>query len=582
VSLNVVIVGAVACGPKAGCRLKRLVPEAKVTMIDRDDLISYGGCGIPYYVSGDVPDLKGLLNTSFHMTRDPAFFKGAKGIDVLTRTEATAIDRERKVVLTKNLDTGVETELAYDKLVLATGSRPHVPPVPGADLPGVFPVGNLHHAEAIKQLVAQGQVGTAAVIGAGATGLEMAEAMADLWGIETHVFEMAPHILPGVLDADLARMVEEHLLKNEINLHFGHRIERFEGDSESVTAIVTDQMTLDVDLVIMATGVRPNGELAAAAGLLTDERGAIVVDDRMRTSDPDIYAGGDCVANRCLVTGGTVYVPAGSLANRHGRVIGTNLAGGEATFPGVAGSFVIKLFGLGIAKVGLGLERTAEAGLDAVGVLVVQADKAHFYPDFELMYLKMIVEPDTRRVLGLMGICDHGDILAGRISAVAALMPHRPTITEISNLEVPYAPPFASAMDILNATANTAENLIEGRLKDLSPEEFSQLLAERDLGQWAFIDVRAIDNAAPYLAALAPHWMHFPQEKLDDLMDKLPPDKKLVLICNSGVRSYEAMRQLAREGRTDTYNLAGGVAAVKKWGEGIIPPAQDDGSPEQT
>ncbi len=575
-SLNVVIIGAVACGPKAGCRLKRLVPEAKVTMIDRDDLISYGGCGIPYYVSGDVPDLKGLLSTSFHMTRDAAFFKGAKGIDVLTRTEALAIDRERKVVRIKNLDTGEEDALPYDKLVLATGSRPNVPPIVGADLPGVWPVGNLHQAEAIKRIISQGRVNAAAVIGAGATGLEMAEAMADLWGIETHVFEIAPHILPGVLDADIARMVEAHLAKNEINLHLGHRIERFEGDDQGVERIVTDQMTLDVDLVVLAAGVQPNGELAAAAGLLTDERGSIVVDETLRTSDPDIFAGGDCVANKCLVTGGTVYVPSGSLANRQGRVIGTNLAGGHATFPGVAGSFVIKLFGLGVAKVGLGVERATQAGLDAVGVLVVQADKAHFYPDFELMYLKLIVEPDTRRVLGLMGVCDHGDALAGRISAVAALMPYQPTITEISNLEVPYSPPFASALDILNAAANTAENLLEGRLKDISPEEFSRLLAERDQGEWAFIDVRAMDNAAPYLEALAPHWMHFPQEQLDGLVDKLPRDKKLVLICNSGVRSYEAQRQLAREGRTDAVNLAGGVAAVKKWGESILPHPEED------
>jgi len=573
-SLNVVIIGAVACGPKAGCRLKRLLPDARVTMIDRDDLISYGGCGIPYYVSGDVPDLKGLLSTSFHMTRDPAFFKGAKGIDVLTRTEALAIDRERKTVRTKNLDTGVEAELPYDKLVLTTGSRPSLPPIDGIDLPGVYPVANLHHAEAIKQLVAQGQVGTAAVIGAGATGLEMAEALADLWGIETHVFEIAPHILPGVLDADVARMVEAHLRKNEINLHFGLRIERLEGDGQGVKKIVTDRLTLEVDLVVVATGVRPSGELAAAAGLLTDGRGAIVVDEHLRTSDPDIFAGGDCVANRCLVTNGTVYVPSGSLANRHGRVIGTNLAGGQATFPGVAGSLVIKLFGLGVAKVGLGLERAREAGLEAVGVLVVQADKAHFYPDFELMYLKLIVEPDSRRVLGLMGVCEHGDALAGRISAVAALMPHQPTIAEISNLEVPYSPPYASAMDILNATANTAENLLDGRLRALDPDEFSKLLAERDKGEAIFVDVRAMDNAAPYLEALAPHWVHLPQERLDDLLAQVPRDKKLVLICNSGVRSYEAMRQLEREGITNTVNLAGGVAAVKKWGEPIIPPKE--------
>ena len=254
-----------------------------------------------------------------------------------------------------------------------------------------------------------------------------------------------------------------------------------------------------------------------------------------------------------------------------GRVIGTNVAGGEAVFPGVAGSFIIKLFELSAAKVGLSLARALELGLDAAAVLVVQADRAHFYPEMELMYLELIVERPTGRVLGLSGVCKNGYALKARIDAVAALMPHRPTLEELSNLEVTYSPPFASALDIINAAANTAQNLLEGRLTPVGPEEFSRLLAERDTGQTVFLDLRGADNAGPYLEALAPHWVHLPQETLAKRLDEVPRDKRVVLICNSGVRSYEAQVTLKDAGFDNTLNLSGGVAAVKRGGEPIIP-----------
>ena len=249
-SLRVVIIGGVACGPKAGCRVKRLLPDAMVTMIDRDELIAYGGCGIPYYVSGDVPELKGLLTTSFHMTRDAEFFEGAKGIEALTATEALSVDRVQKKVRVKDLETGGERDIEYDKLVLTTGSRPNRPPIEGIDLDGIVAVGNLHDAQRIQGMVARGRVGTAAVVGAGATGLEMAEALADLWGIETHVFEVADHVLPGLLDADMARMVEANLKAGGVRVHVGAKIERFEGSDGVVKRVVTDQGTCEVDLVV--------------------------------------------------------------------------------------------------------------------------------------------------------------------------------------------------------------------------------------------------------------------------------------------------------------------------------------------
>lgn len=577
-SLNVVIIGAVAAGPKSGCRIKRLLPDASVTMLDRDNYISYGGCGIPYYVSGDVAELKGLLSTSFHMERNAAFFQGAKGIEALPGTEALAIDRAAKTVRVRQLASGAERDLPYDKLVIATGSQPFIPPIPGADLEGVYPVANLHHARAIKDMVAQGQVGATAIIGAGATGLEMAEALADLWGVETHVLEMAPQVLPGLLDPEMARMLATHLSAQEgVNLRLGARVERILGNQEGrAVGVVVDGQTLDVDLVILATGVRPHSALARAAGLEIAPNGGIEVNERLQTSDPDIYAGGDCVSVRNILTGQAMTLASGSLANRMGRVIATNVCGGAATFPGAVGSFCIKLFGLSVARTGLDQAKAAAAGLEAVAPLVVQADRAHFHPDQRLMYLKLTVEKATRRVLGLSALGENGDAVVGRVNAVAGLLPLGVTVDAISNLELCYSPPLGAAVDVLNAAANTVDNLLAGLLRPISPQEFAQRLAARGDGQCVFLDVRGLDNAAPYLEALSPAWVHIPGESLSQRLGEVPRDKEVVLVCNSGVRSYEAQRVLEAAGLTNTVNVSGGVAAVKKWGEPIIPPAEGE------
>ncbi len=577
-SLQVVIIGAVAAGPKSGCRIKRLMPEASVTMVDRDSYISYGGCGIPYYVSGDVADLKGLTSTSFHMERNAGFFQAAKGITDLPGSEALAIDRAARQVRVRHLASGKERLLPYDKLVIATGSSPFIPPIPGVDLQGVYPVANLHHASAIKDMVAQGQVASAAIIGAGATGLEMAEALADLWGVEAHVLEMAPQVLPGLLDPEMAHMLQTHLLAQDgVHLHLGARVERILGDGEGrAVGVVVDGQTLDVDLVILATGVRPNSELARAAGLALAPNGGIQVDQFLRTSDPDIYAGGDCVSIRNLLSGQSLTLASGSLANRMGRVIGTNVCGGSDTFPGAVGSFCIKLFGLSVARTGLDEQRAAAAGRQAVSPLVVQADRAHFHPDQKLMYVKLTVEKDTRRVLGLSALGENGDAVVGRVNAVAGLLPLGVTVEAISNLELCYSPPLGAAMDVLNAAANTADNLLAGLLRPISPEEFSRRLAARGQGGCVFLDVRGLDNAQPYLEALKPDWLHIPGETLSQRLDEVPRDKEVVLVCNSGVRSYEAQRVLEAAGLTNTVNVSGGVAAIKKWGEPIIPPAEEE------
>jgi NADPH-dependent 2,4-dienoyl-CoA reductase/sulfur reductase-like enzyme/rhodanese-related sulfurtransferase len=564
-SQNIVVIGAVALGPKAACRFKRLEPQSKVIMVDKDEIISYGGCGIPYFISGDVSDPSQLQETSFHMLRDKTFFKGAKDIEVLTKTEAVKIDRQKKSVLIKDLITQEESALPYDKLVLATGSRPKRLDIPGTDLDGVFAVSNMNSAIAIKNRIASGQVEKALIIGGGFIGLEMAEALTDMWGIETTLVEITEQVLPGLISGNLAQIVKHHLEEREVSVLLGEKVERLEGNGR-VERAVTSKGTLDADLVIVAVGTEPNSDLARAAGLDISPKGAIVVNRKMQTSDPNIYAGGDCVEVTNLVSGKPAYYPLGSMANRQGRIIGSNLAGGNAEFPGAVGSFVVKVFDLSVAAAGLSIEVARREGFDAISALVVQFDRAHFYPEKDLMTLELVVERTSGRVLGIQGVGPMGDGTVGRINAVASILKYRPTAEDIGNLEVAYSPPFSAAMDILNALGNTAENIVEGKNRVVDVDQFDELWQQRESGDVVFLDCRGWGNAEPFVNKYPHHWKSLPQDELRTRIAEVPRDKKLVLICNTGVRSYEAQVTLDEMGIKDTCNLQGGVACLKKWG----------------
>ena len=326
-SEKIVIIGGVAAGPKAACRVKRLMQDAQVNIIDQDTLISYGGCGIPYYVSGDVSDESELRATSFHMVRNEDFFRNAKGIEVLCATRAVAIDRQNRQVRVQAVDGGQERDIPYDKLMLATGSQPFVLPIPGVDLDGVFTISNLHRAIEIKRRIARGMVSKAVVIGGGAIGLEMAEALTDLWEVETTVVEFMDQLLPRIVDFPMAAMLARHMRDKGVTIHLGEGAAEILGEDGKVTGVRTGKRILECDLVIMAAGVRPRSELARAAGLSVSPQGAIVVNERMQTSDPAIYAAGDCVELRHLISGKKIYAPLGSLANKEGRVVGDNMAG---------------------------------------------------------------------------------------------------------------------------------------------------------------------------------------------------------------------------------------------------------------
>ncbi len=558
---KILIIGAVALGPKVACRVKRLDPDAEVIMIDRDDRISYGGCGIPYFIGGDVADIDGLQTTSAHVVRDAQFFKDAKGVQVLTRCEAMSIDRADKSVHVRYLDTGCREIISYDKLVIATGATPVVPSIPGRELPGVTPVADLHHAQRIKERITGGRVNRAVVIGGGAIGIEMAEALTDLWGVETTLVEMQSHVLPVAIGADMARILERHMEAKGVRLMLSQSVQRIIGDPDTgVTAVETAAGTIPCDLVVQAVGVRPNATLARTAGLAVGEMDGILVDDYLRTTDPHIYAGGDCIEVRHLIAGHHCHFSLGSLANRQGRVIGTNLAGGQARFSGAVGNFCLKVFDLGMFRAGLTEMRARAAGFDPVAVVVAQADRAHFYPDQEMMVMKMIADRRHRQVIGIEAVGPEGDAVKARVDAVAALLPHRPTVDDIANLEVSYSPPYASAMDIVNSVANALENTMDGLHVPMDAVEFTAAFIADPATR--VLDVRSRTQAAPFMEAFGDRWQNIPQEELVDRMAEVNGRGPLWLICGSGPRAYEAQLVLRHHGITDTCNVQGGIKMV--------------------
>lgn len=564
-SQHIVVIGGVALGPKAACRFKRVEPGSTVTLIDQSSLISYGGCGIPYYVSGDVSDAVELCKTSFHMVRDPQFFKDVKGVDVHILTRATRIDRGNKRVEVQNVTTGETATLDYDKLVIATGASPRKLGLPGEDLEGISYVCNPDDATRIREGISKGQVGNAVIVGAGFIGLEMAEAFADMWGVETSVVEITDQIMPRLVSPGLATMGQKHMEENGVDFYFGEVVERFEGEDGKVTRVVTNKRTLDADAVVIAAGVVPNSQLAEESGLDCHQLGGVLVDEYMRTSDPDIYCGGDCVIVKNLISGQPAFLPLGSMANRQGRVIGTNLAGGESRFDGVVGSFVVKLFETSLAGTGLSLEAAKSAGFDAISVLLIQQDRAHFYPTKELMTLEMVVDKQTRRVLGVQGFGSSGDAMVGRINAVAAILKSEATIDDVSNMELAYSPPFSAAMDILNTLANLADNALLGINRGVGPDGFQELWDQREQGECYFLDCREEADAQPYMDRNA-EWNNIPQGELSARLAEVPRDKAVVLVCNTGARSYEAQITLTENGFEKVINVHGGMAAIKKYG----------------
>lgn len=558
---RVVIVGAVALGPKVACRLRRLDGDVQITVLDRDNLISYGGCGIPYYVGGDINDLEDLYSTTSHAVRDRDFFADCKGVTIRTEVEVKAIDRREKRLLVRDLPTGEQGYLPYDVLVLATGARPSRIPVPGHDLEGVAIVSNLHHAEEIKNMMKAGKVGRAVVVGGGAIGVELAEAFTDLWGVETTLIEQETKVLPIVLGKNISRVVARELEEKGVRLLLGERVTAITRNEEGGGLVVkTSREGIPCDLVVLATGVRPNSELAAAAGLSIGRTGGVLVDNRLRTSDPAIYAGGDCAEYTHLVSGEKTAMPLGSLANRQGRIIATNIAGGSSQFKGTVGTFCMKVFDLGVATAGLSRAKAREAGYDPVVAVVSQADHAHFYPHSELIYMALVADRKSRKVLGVQAAGRNGNAVKARVDAVAVLLEKGVSVDDICTLETGYAPPFSSAMDVVNNVGNVLDNILTGLNR---PEDVVDFLKAFAAGETTVLDVRGDREAAAGREKYGERWLHIPQPRLRYEMASLIKERHLSILCDTGPRAYEAQVLLDGYGYTNTSIIQGGYAMIK-------------------
>ena len=441
-----------------------------------------------------------------------------------------------------------------------------MPPVEGKDLRNVLSLTRLEAAGAIRSACEEGKITEAVIVGGGFIGLEAAVALADMWGVKCSVVEMVDQILPGVLSHSVAQMAAHDCAAHKVDVYTGEKVVRLEGKDGAVSKVVTDKRELNAQLVIFAAGFIPNGQIAKDAGLEVAPFGAIVVDQHMRTSDPSIFAGGDCVAIKNIITDKVGYLPLGSMANRQGRVIGTNLAGGNASFPGYVGSWAVKLFDLSFCGVGLTVERARKEGFDAISVSVEQFDHAHFYPEKAMMTLELVVDKATSRVLGMQGACADGDSLKARVDAVAAALQYsKPTVEDISNLEIAYAPPFASAMDVVNVVANVADNALAGRFTPVTGDQFIDLWKNRKENHVFFIDARPA-AAGRAVQEKHPDWHAIPLEEVAARANEVPKDRPVAIICNTGLRAYDSLLVLARHGITDVVNSTGGMQSVIKMG----------------
>ncbi len=570
---KILIIGGVAAGPKAACRVKRIMADAEVTVVDQDSLISYGGCGIPYYVAGDVADEKELRSTSFHMVRDEYFFENAKGVQTLTSTKALTINRREKTVLVESLKSGEQTELPYDTLMLATGSTPIKLPIPGVDAPNVFTISDLHKAITINEMIAKGKVGKAVVIGGGAIGIEMAEAFTDLWGVETTLIEYMDQVLPNIVSKPLAQVMQKNLAGSNVELFLGEAAQEIIVKDGVAVGVKTAERTLDADLVVVAAGTRARGELAKEAGLQVSDRGAITVNERMQTSDPDIYAAGDCVEITNLVSGKKFIAPFGSMANKEGRVAADNMAGIPSTFKGGVGSFIVKAFEVAVGSVGLSYEMALAEGFDAGYSLTTPSDRAHFYPGHEVICLELVFDKKTRRVLGLQGTGPANDSLSIRLDAAAVAISAGATIDDFGTIEMAYSPPFSPAIDPINAAAYVAENICDGRMRQLDVEEFNTFINNPESQKdWVVLDVRHIKEVTPFKEKFgASLWLSLDYDHIRRRYNELPKDKTMIIFCNAGSRSFEVQVALDAVGLTNTLVFPGGANLLRRMGADWLP-----------
>ena len=442
--MKLIIIGGVAAGMSAAARAKRRNKNLQITVYEKSGYVSYGACGLPYFIQGEIPNIESLI------IRTPEQF-AQQGIKALVHHEVIDINAKAHTVTVKNLKTGETFQDQWDELLITTGAQATRPPIPGLDLPGIFTLRTVEDGLAIKEWIEKKHPWQAVVVGGGYIGLEMAEALAAN-GMYVDVVEMLPQVLPYI-DADMAALVQDELTRHGVTVHLNSPVRAFQGDGKVEQVLAGDNI-LSADLVLFSIGAKPNIPLAKKAGVAIGETGAIAVDRQQRTNVPHIWAAGDVAEAWHHVLQKPAYIPLGTTANKQGRVAGTNIAGGNATFAGVVGTAVVKVFDLTIARTGLSEREAQEAGFNAASVTIKAPARAHYMPTHPPIHVKLTFERDSKKLLGGQMIGVEG--VAKRIDVIAAALFAGWTVHDLAKLDLSYAPPFAPVWDPILVAANVA------------------------------------------------------------------------------------------------------------------------------
>ena len=537
--MKVLIVGGVAGGASAAARLRRLDEGCEIIVFERGEHISYANCGLPYYIGGVITEKSELL------LQTPQSFKARFNVDVRVKNEVIAIDPELKSITVRDLIKGVTYSETYDKLILSMGAKPVMPPIEGIESERVFSLRDIPDTFRIKNYIEKNKPSSALVAGGGYIGIEMAENLREL-GMDVNIMVRSNQIFKP-LDYDLARCVQNYMSDKGVGILLNSATRKIE-DNGRLTVTLSDR-TIETDMLIMATGVTPETELARDAGIELDSRGAIVVDSRMRTNKNDIYAVGDAVEVRDFVTGEATFVPLAGPANKQGRIAADNICGIPSEYTGTQGTAILKVFDMTVATTGLN-ERTAKAaGIDFDKTCIYSNSHADYYPGATRMLIKVLWDKKTEKIIGAQiagfdGVDKRMDVLATAIRFGAK-------VTDLTRMELCYAPPYGSAKDPVNMIGFVAENIVSGKMKQFFWDDVATLQNDENA---LLLDVRT--NSEVHRGVIEGS-MHIPLHHLRENIERLPNSKRLYVYCDSGLRSYIACRILSNLGY-DTYNLAGG------------------------
>lgn len=541
---KVVIIGGVAGGASCAARLRRLDENVEIVLLERGEYISYANCGLPYHVGGVIKSRESLL------LQTPEAMKKKFDVDVRVKNEVIAINRDTMSVTIRRLETGETYEEPYDTLVISTGSSPLRPPIPGIDSSRVQTLWTVPDADRIRSLTQDEKIKTAAVIGGGFIGLEMAENLSDA-GLEVALIEKLDQVM-APLDFEMAQLLHENILQNGVKTYLGDGVSSFKDVDDQVEIMLESGKSVRTDLVILSIGVRANSELAKNAGLEINQRGGIVTDAYMRTADPNIYAVGDVVEVEDYIFNDRTMVPLAGPANREGRIAANNIAGAEEAYHGTQGTYVAKVFDLTTAATGSSekslIRRGLVKGRDYESVIITQNSHAGYYPGAKPMSLKLLFSLDGKKIYGAQIVGRDG--VDKRIDTIATTIRLNGSIFDLKELELAYAPPYSSAKDPVNMAGFVAENLLSGKVK-IAPWNVMETNPDA-----VIVDVR---EDAELMAFSIPGATHIPLGQIRERFGELDPNKEIVTLCAVGVRAYNAARILMQHGFKNVSIYPGGA-----------------------